>query len=121
MRRPLTWFLVSVACFLAAWFFWGLGDERSVVPTPATRTNAAPVMKKTSRAAAAPAVAQAPARKAAPVIYPKDMVLPGTSSSVASAKHDSDYRLRNTTEEFETLAQKNTALLMRNAMIDTAG
>ena len=110
--KTLVWATVSVLCFIGALYFWHLGEQRAAskkAAKPPTQT-AAPEQKQTRA-------------KVAPVMFPARMVVTGTAQtnkSPEAAKSPLAYRLNNSTQTAGQLSKKDSALLLRNALIDTA-
>lgn len=115
------WFLLSVILFIAAAFFWHIGEEQraaesvakkadaknsSVSPGknstslhPAAATSAASMKKRLANSSKTNAVSASASSTNAPELYP--------------------HRLKNTTQTLEQLARNDHAILLRNALIDT--
>src|SRR6266404_691128 len=102
-RRPLFWFVVSLLCLGGAIYFWKLGDEWQAgknarrAAESETKTNAAAAMKPSAQAIAQPNAKPSPA---------------------ASARFP--YRLSNTDKSLKQLIRDDKAILLENALIDTA-
>jgi len=110
--RPLTWMLLSVFFFVAAFYCWRLGDEweakRAGSPGHQSTNSAQP--------------GAIPAKPAA-----QSHGAPGTSPAVTGgaaikAKHalPLSFRLSNTTKSASQLARSDRAILLENALLDTA-
>src|SRR5437016_8904260 len=102
--KPRIWFLVSLALFAAAFYFWRLGDERS-----ATQTNKA--NKPGSQSATVPPTSSTSA---------SPFQQSNTPSIHSSSTNRFPYRLSNTTQTIGDLARNDRAILLRNALIDTS-
>jgi subtilisin-like proprotein convertase family protein len=105
-RRPIFWFVVSLLCFIGAYCSWQLGDEWA------------------ARKAALPA-ANRP--KPAGLVQPGPMHLLARAGAAApwaitnlAPKARIAYRLTNTTEPLDRLMRNPRAILLENALLDTA-
>lgn len=117
--RPLTWLLLSVACFIAAYYFWELGNKREAERSKATGTNVTASPKQSSRAPAAPTqlTSSVVERKStAPVIPP----LNAETNSPVRRSTNFPYRLSNTTQGIGELVHNSKAILLENALIDSS-
>src|SRR5437764_8143762 len=120
--RPWMWLSLSMVCFVAALYFWQLGDKwaaqkqtspatngtnqvqpSDVSPKPAAHARAAATQLPFSLLSGAGHVNSLPTRHAA-----------GTNSVSALA-----YRLSNTKEPMRTLVHNDHAILLANALLDT--
>lgn len=116
-RRPLLWFCVSLLCFAAALYFWRLGDEWEAQRKAASRQ---------ANDAAHPGE-NSPASPSAPL----SVRLLSASGNLNAAPAGNDarvtpvsaltYRLSNTTKPLRELIHSDQAILLENALIDTAG
>src|SRR5438270_14098690 len=121
-RRPLFWLFLSMVFFAAAAWFWRLGDEwaaksKSAAPKPATNQPASDPKK---------AGGQSPAsveREAALRLLSEPAAR--SYSELTAAAHEqknrSRYpnRLTNTTRSLNELKNRDTAILLQNALLDT--
>src|SRR5437762_11006888 len=105
--RPRTWFLLSLMFFVAAGWFWRLGNERAA-RNPSPSTNAPVKVSPTNTLAALLSLQPAPASKTA------------AHPPVALAQKTFPYRLSNTVKPLKVLMRDDHAILLRNALIDTA-
>lgn len=109
---PRTWSLLSVLLFIAAAFFWLKGNEVEA--------------QRRLRAPASPAGAPAPAtnaNSAGPIdlLAPKNAASAGLSLARLGFKDEMyPLRLRNTARSVDDLVREDRALLLANALIDTA-
>src|SRR5437870_8059078 len=97
--RPFTWLLLSVMFFVAAFFFWRLGDEWAAkrAKTPAGSTNGKQA-------------APAPSAPASPVPPPITLLSEPTNQNPRLA-----FRLTNTPKTVGQLARHDQAILLENA------
>ncbi|HWC59425.1 MAG TPA: S8 family serine peptidase, partial [Verrucomicrobiae bacterium] len=119
--RPIAWLAVSVACFIAAVYFWRLGDKWQA------QKPAQPAIPTASNAPAAPANStNRPIKmvsslvKSASTAPVAALNPPATNSPVFKRTNGFPYRLSNTTKTVGQLARDNHALLLENALIDSA-
>ena len=96
--RPQTWLLLSVLLFLAGGITWHLADKESD-----RRAAAAAAQRATAGQTNAPASNSAP-----------------TNSKTGAAADRFRYRLANTTQTVGQLTRSDRAILLENALIDTA-
>src|SRR5215472_444051 len=105
--RPFTWLLLSALFFVAAFYSWRLGDEWA-----AKRTATNPRVKPAQNPATKPAGTE-----------------PGSNQPVASATSSAStekpkgrfaYRLSNSSQSIGRLVHNDKAILLQNALIDTA-
>ena len=115
--RPLTWFLLSVFFFVAAVFFWRLGDEW------AAKKTSSPSAQSTNQPQSPGAVAK-PHAQTAPLrllTQPGNLNAPDSAPSTNSNRADRfAHRLSNTTKPLRELIRDEKAILLQNALIDTA-
>src|SRR2546421_311160 len=112
--RPITWFLLSILFLIAACLFWRLGEERRVPVAPATKEKTTSPDKLSKKSVTSNQV------KLKSVIFPNNLVVSGTPTNLTSAKKESDFQLSNTSQSLDELARKESVILLRNALIDTA-
>src|SRR6266496_1582800 len=114
--RTRTWVIISLLCFLAAVFFWQLGeklDARAKADAQRRGTNGSSgADRPVSTATPAPA-----SPSAAPAAAPATIK---TNSANALATNLFPHRLSNTTRSLEDLLHADEAILLRNAFIDSA-
>ena len=122
--RPLTWLLLSLMCFAAAYYFWRLGDQWAAKKTSAPPGKA----EGRTQSAAAP-----PRQHAAPHTPPSPFQLlsqggtlnippttgPLTNQAARLTNHLA-LRLSNTAKPLRELQRSDTAILLENALLDTA-
>jgi subtilisin-like proprotein convertase family protein len=115
--KTRTWVLISLGCFVAAVLFWRLGDQR-MAQRKSADTNPVPLLQTN---AAQPTAQQ---EIVAPVISPANLVVTAEAAAEAAPKQGEEsefaYRLSNTSASVDELAKNDKALLLRNALIDTA-
>src|ERR1041385_2876841 len=115
--RPFTWLLLTVRFFVAAGFFWRLGDEwaarNAPPPAPSSVTNNPDAPKKLAK----------PSAGAAPFhLLSQSANLKGSpAGSIPKAQQNARLpnRLSNTTKSFKELQHSDSAILLQNALIDT--
>jgi subtilisin-like proprotein convertase family protein len=113
--RPLTWLLLSVFCFAAAFYFWRMGDEwaaRRAIPQHASGiTDHA--SRITSLALPIKLLSQPGNLNSSP---------PAASLTNHASRVTSQFanRLSNTTTPLSQLMRNDRALLLENALLDTA-
>ena len=118
-----TWFLLSLLFFVAALFFWLLGDhyqaKKKHVPNVSKPQVEASASTPSSRPY--PLLTRLPAdllgQLPASVGNPRGVAVP---ASTPVAKPAFPYRLGNTSKSLNELARLDSAILLRNALIDTA-
>jgi subtilisin-like proprotein convertase family protein len=120
-RRPLLWFLISLACFIGAFYFWRLGDKWQAEKSAGTNAPAAPATPAPSSKAtpAAPARLTSASKQhesTAPYIPP----LHPMTNGVAQHSTNFPYRLSNTAQAIGELVRNNKAILLENALIDSS-
>src|ERR1051326_5244062 len=115
--RPLTWFLLSVFFFVAAVFFWRLGDEWA----------AKKASSSTGQATNQPLSPGAVAKPLAQTMPIRLITQPGNLNALESAPSTNSnradrfaHRLSNTTKPFRELIRNDKAIVLQNALIDTA-
>src|SRR5215467_2928154 len=113
--RPLTWFLMSVCFFVAAVYFWRLGDEwaaKKAAPPAGPATN----QPQSPGAVAKPRAHAAPLRL---LTQAGNLNAPGPSPSANSNRADRfPYRISNTTQSLSNLVRSDKAIVLVNALID---
>ncbi len=108
-RRPLLWLTISLICFGAAYYFWKLGDKWAAGKSP----RPAPTTESTnSQARAFPLLTRSGNLNAANTL---DAALSATNRALRFA-----YRLANTKATLNELTRIPTAILLENALVDTA-
>lgn len=115
-RRLLLGLLVSVTCFIAVWWFWGKGERLA----PRQQQNGVQVSKASSQSASTPAPQVATAAKPFRLLSE-----PGNlNSHVKKPEREKEprlaYRISNTPQTLRELLYKDSAVLLENALIDTA-
>src|SRR5438552_10474181 len=112
--RPFTWLLLSLLFFVAAAYFWRLGDEweaKKAAPTSSQSTNQAEPLKPTTK----------PAAQATPFRLLTQPGNPNTPDASPSPSPDRTgrfaYRLSNTTEPLGQLIHSDKAILLQNALL----
>lgn len=99
--RTRTWAIISIVCFLAAFYFWRLGEERAARDQEAIRaakTNAVvPLLSTQANMAAKP---------------------PPVAVGFVETNGPVKYRVSNTRLPIDELIRSDAAVLLRNALID---
>src|SRR5947209_6683094 len=116
--RPFTWFLLSVLCFVAAAFFWRLGDEWA-----AKKAASRPGSQATNES-----LPFKPATNPAAHAMPFHLLTQAgnLNASSATSPTNSDRadrfanRLSNTTKPLKQLIHSDHAILLQNALIDSS-
>lgn len=132
--QPRTWFLISLLLFALGAAFWLLGDRRrAATPAPSQPApQAAPpdlTLKSTAASEGQGARDAEPAQRG-PTPQPASGPA-GTPPSTRDTRPSSDdaeeigrvrypHRLSNTSKSLDELTRSDTAILLRNALIDTA-
>src|SRR6266404_3727523 len=115
--RPFTWFLLSVFCFVAAAFFWRLGDEWA-----AKKAGSRPGSQATNQSLPFKPATN-PAAQAMPFHLLTQAGNLNTSSAApaTNSAHAGRFanRLSNTTKPLAQLIRSDHAILLQNALIDT--
>ena len=114
--RPFTWFLLSIFCFVAAAYFWRLGDQW------AAKKASQPHVQPTNET-----LPFKPASKPAALATPFHLLTQAGNlnrSSAATATNPTPAsrlanRLSNTAEPLGQLVRNDSAILLQNALIDT--
>src|SRR5690348_7019538 len=121
--RPWMWLSLSMACFLAAVYFWQLGDKW------AAQKNHAPIPHGTNQIQPADPPSKGAAHSQvrlamppAPLLSEAGHVNSFPTQHAARTNHISAlaYRLTNTTKPLRSLVHSDTAILLGNALLDTA-
>src|SRR6185503_2603090 len=113
--RSRTWFLLSLMLFIAAAFFWRLGEER-VASRQNAKQKISTVIKKETPATREVSVVPAVSSK-------KLLIDSATNSAVANSTNAQvpyPHRLQNTSQTIDQLVRNDSAILLRNALIDTS-
>src|SRR5580765_7220636 len=118
-RRPLFWLTISVLCFIGAMYFWRLGNRWAL------EEKTAPPRNTTNRASAAGVAAGrvAGGRTAPFHLLSEPGVLgslPNLVSSPTNLPSRFANRLSNTPRPIGELVRSESALLLENALLDTA-
>jgi len=119
--KTRTWTLISLACALGAILCWLLGNERAARQSGSAATNAAGATSRADRLAP-------PVRLLTRVPAAAPDTAGGASAGVSSAglarvepvDPVRPLRLRNTAARLDALVRSETAVLLENALIDTA-
>ena len=112
--KTRTWFVISLLCFILAGYFWHLGNERYRRDMLLHSTNselAVPIKElgaNNFRHAPPPLLSEIP------------KVFGTNATNMARSNPLLTNRLSNTSKPFNELIHSDTAILLRNALIDTA-
>src|SRR5438876_3451198 len=116
--KTRTWFLISLLCFILAGIFWHLGNEkyrRDMAPRDATNQEPVAPIKELGvfnfRHAPPPLLTTAASLKAA-----RETNRVKVPHSIPLLSN----RLSNTSKSLKELMRKDSAVLLRNALIDTS-
>jgi len=122
--RPLTWLLVSVACFLGAAYFWRLGEQwrHQAHASVSPKSQAQDQRPEVRSAQSGGGITVVKSGSTAPFAL---LSLPGvTNKTVATAAAAREerlkYRLHNTTQTVGELTRNDHAILLENALIDSS-
>ncbi len=109
--KSRTWFLLSIALFIAAAFFWRLGEQKRLAQQNAKQPAAVSAKKS------GPISSQVSSKTISPKKPPTDSLPAETNATNSKSLYPN--RLSNTTKTIDQLARDNQAILLRNALIDT--
>jgi subtilisin-like proprotein convertase family protein len=112
-RRPFFWLVLSLLCFAGAVYFWKLGDDWAArkKAAPTSTTPEVPAQPAPSQSATSPRAAS----QAAPLQVSTSKALARLTNSSALT-----HRVSNTTNSVGKLNRIDTAIILENALIDTA-
>ena len=108
-RRPLTWFVICLLCLAGALYFWRLGDRWAAEKSATPSAQSAPEKKSS-----------ATGREVVVSASTSPMVLLTQPQPAAPKKNKLAYRLSNTTKTAGQLLRNDHAVLLENALLDTA-
>ncbi len=113
--RPFTWLLLSLCFFVAAAFFWRLGNQWAAkkAATQAQRSEGAGGVAK-------PDTNHSTLDTRHSNLATQTPALPGSGANRPNANPTIAYRLSNTTNSIGQLARSNKAVLLENALLDTS-
>jgi len=117
--RPFTWLLLSVFFFVAAAYFWRLGDEwaaKKAQPAGLTATNQ-PGAKPLAKPAAQASAFRIASQNGSLNIPPKASTTPSVATNSAIPRLAN--RLSNTSKTVGQLMHSDSSILLQNALIDT--
>jgi len=104
----MMWFALSLLCMAGAWFFWKWGDAA------VARRHQAPPAPVTQRAARAGSTTVTPVSTAIQLLSAASPNRAATNTSPLA------FRLSNTTRPYRELLRDDHAILLENAVVDTA-
>ncbi len=111
--RPIMWFVISLICLTGAYYFWRIGDQWAAEKKSAPGTN--------TPSAAVPATkSSTPARSVLVPASTSPMALLTQPQPAAPKEDQLAYRLSNTTRTAGQLLRNDRAVLLENALLDTA-
>ncbi|HEX4264762.1 MAG TPA: LamG-like jellyroll fold domain-containing protein [Verrucomicrobiae bacterium] len=116
--RPLTWLLLSLACFIAAFYFWRLGDKWAA-QKPAQPAAPASASTNPTAAVVTPVPEEIKYKKSASTAPVVDLNPPATNAVVSKSTNAFAYRLSNTKKTMGELSHNRRAILLENALIDS--
>src|SRR6266540_308115 len=114
--RTRTWVIISLLCFLAAVFFWQLGEKLDARAKAAAQRRGTNGSSGANRPVSTATPAPAPPNES-PAAAPATIK---TNSANALATNLFPHRLSNTRRSLEDLLHADEAILLRNALIDSA-
>src|SRR5438552_1482643 len=121
--RPLTWFLLSLLFFVGAGFFWRLGEKWRTAKqgrAPSVATNQIPLTpqpKPTAQNAERQSVERQSVERGNAAIASHESRLTNHASVITN---HFPYRLTNSPASLGQLARNPNAILLENALFDTA-
>jgi subtilisin family serine protease len=120
--RPLTWLLLSLACFIAAVYFWRLGDKWQAqktahTPAPAAAATPSAASNQPVTSGGNAEIVSIKSSSTAPVV---ELNPPATNAVVPRPTNAFPYRLSNTKQTVGELSHTHHAILLENALIDTS-
>lgn len=115
-RRPWFWGSISLLCFVAAFYFWRLGDQWAAQKAAATvpSTN-----QPKSEAHPSKPVSQLTTERLRLLSQANQAYLDEVTSAKAAQAARANYRLSNTTDSQAELMHSDYALSLENALLDT--
>lgn len=115
--RSLIWLGISLLCLAGARYFWGLGERWAAERQATTGQPAAAVSPSPTQAVAGTHVTQTHSAST----VPQFVLLSETAGRTAAAKTNRfAYRLNNTGRTAGQLLREERAIILENALIDTA-
>src|ERR1051325_9332393 len=109
--RTRSWVLLSLLCFVGAAVFWKLGNERMAQRLKAASEAGPAPGRSSNQAQSTPPLP--PAQNAGPA------AAPSARSPVVPANPLLRLRMSNTAQPLDQLMRSDSALLLRNALLDT--
>jgi len=113
--KSIVWFVVSLLCFVAAWYAWQWGERRAGRDVSRPEETVSPAPSTSAATGAFQLVSQPAANTNA-----TQPGATGTTAAVAYPDTARPYRLRNTPAPLSELMRSDTAVLLENALVDTA-
>ncbi len=117
--KTRTWVLLGLGCFIVAGYFWQLGNERAPQAGAAADNASAPALEPVKELGALNYARSYPllSTRATPPAGPTNTAAAPTNDVRASLLA---HRLANTAKSLQELMASDQAVLLRNALIDTA-
>src|SRR3954469_26072847 len=115
--RPFTWLLLSLACFIAAVYFWQLGDKwqaQKIASHPAS-TTASPAVAAPNQPAFPEEKVELASVKSSSTAPIAELNPPATNAVAPRPTNAFPYRLSNTKETVGQLSRTDHAILLENA------
>jgi subtilisin-like proprotein convertase family protein len=116
--RPFSWLLLSVVCFVAAYYFWQVGDQWAAKKTKAEGRMHNAESRNTQHATSHSFPSPIPLLSRAGTLN-----IPPTATSLTNAASRLSshlaLRLSNTTKPLKELQRSDKAILLENALLDT--
>jgi subtilisin-like proprotein convertase family protein len=114
--RPIAWLCLSVLCFLAALYFWHLGDQWAARKISTQAVTNPQIHQSTNPTSSRP--------PAPPLVSPAqggNLNVPSGSTPLTNqVSRFTGLRLSNTSASLAELQRSPTAILLENALVDTA-
>ncbi len=115
--RPVAWFIISLLCFAGALYFWGLGDKWSRESAPVQPGTAAPPASVSAPQASMGVTPIRLLSSAGTMNIPPVVKTNHTPQPVSPTLR---YRVSNTAKTLKELIVNDRAILLENALLDTA-
>src|SRR2546421_8735201 len=119
--KTRTWFVISLLCFIGAWYFWRLGEEKAArAPRnqPETSGPASTAQRTNLSGVGAPKpllIERSPSPLNGERAGVRGETVP-SASTVPDTNSPYPYRLSNTPKGIGELTRSDSAILLRNAL-----